>query len=76
MQSPLLTSHLEPVCNAEVGTSMHTLDHLQGMAHRANMEYMAELGLDEALESLQWNESSMTVESAGTRIALALQKVI
>ncbi|XP_033645918.1 tetratricopeptide repeat protein 17-like [Asterias rubens] len=74
LQSPLLTSHLEPVCNAEVGTSMHTLDHLQGMAHRANMEYMAELGLDEALESLQWNESSMTVESAGTRIALALQK--
>lgn len=38
---------MEPVCNANLPASMHTLDHLQGVANRASLHYTGESQLKE-----------------------------
>lgn len=38
---------VEPLCNANLPASMHTLDHLQGVANRASLHYMGESQLKE-----------------------------
>ncbi|XP_022082687.1 tetratricopeptide repeat protein 17-like [Acanthaster planci] len=73
-QAKLPGKPLVPVCGAEVGASMHTLDHLAGMAGRESLQYTAEQGLDEALEYLRSEDVAMSISVAGTRIAMALQK--
>ncbi|XP_038052658.1 tetratricopeptide repeat protein 17-like [Patiria miniata] len=73
-QAKLPSKSLEPVCEADVGTSMHTLDHLEGMAGREELQYTAEQGLDEALEFMRSEDKPMSITVAGKRIALALRK--
>ena len=38
---------MEPVCNGNLPTSMHTLDHLQGVSIRASLHYTGESQLTE-----------------------------
>ncbi|XP_054828239.1 tetratricopeptide repeat protein 17 isoform X2 [Eublepharis macularius] len=48
---------MEPLCNANLPASMHTLDHLQGVASRASLHYTGESQLKENQTS--WVLSSM-----------------
>lgn len=40
---------MEPVCNANLPASMHTLDHLSGVANRGGIHYTGESQLREVL---------------------------
>ncbi|XP_019641276.1 PREDICTED: tetratricopeptide repeat protein 17-like isoform X3 [Branchiostoma belcheri] len=62
---------VEPVCTADV-VSMHTLDHLDGVANRSSLNYGPELGLKEVLQTV--GGDMQQAEEVGTRIAKALAK--
>lgn len=40
--TPLQEPAAEPLCNANLAASMHTLDHLSGVANRAAIHYTGE----------------------------------
>ncbi|XP_053115881.1 tetratricopeptide repeat protein 17 [Hemicordylus capensis] len=66
---------MEPLCNANLPTSMHTLDHLQGVANRASLHYMGESQLKEVLQNLGKDHyPPQSLEQVGTRIAKDLEK--
>uniref|UniRef100_A0ACB8G416 Tetratricopeptide repeat protein 17 n=1 Tax=Sphaerodactylus townsendi TaxID=933632 RepID=A0ACB8G416_9SAUR len=66
---------MEPVCNANLPTSMHTLDHLQGVANRASLHYTGESQLKEVLQNLGKDHyPPQSLEQVGTRIAKVLEK--
>lgn len=45
--TPIQQPAMEPVCNGNLPTSMHTLDHLQGVSNRASLHYTGESQLTE-----------------------------
>lgn len=47
--TPLQEPAAEPLCNANLAASMHTLDHLAGVANRAAIHYTGESQLREVL---------------------------
>ncbi|NXG52378.1 TTC17 protein, partial [Psilopogon haemacephalus] len=66
---------MEPLCNANLPASMHTLDHLQGVSSRASLHYTGESQLKEVLQNLGKElYSPQSLEQVGTRIAKALEK--
>nr|XP_056706766.1 tetratricopeptide repeat protein 17 isoform X2 [Euleptes europaea] len=66
---------MEPVCNANLPASMHTLDHLQGVANRASLHYTGESQLKEVLQNLGKDHyPPQSLEQVGTRIAKVLEK--
>lgn len=66
---------MEPLCNANLPASMHTLDHLLGVANRASLHYMGESQLKEVLQNLGKDRySPQSLEQVGTRIAKVLEK--
>ncbi|XP_072448766.1 tetratricopeptide repeat protein 17 isoform X1 [Chiloscyllium punctatum] len=66
---------VEPVCNANLPASMHTLDHLHGVASRLSIHYTGESQLKEVLQNLgKDNYPSQSFEQVGTRIAKVLEK--
>ncbi|XP_051919012.1 tetratricopeptide repeat protein 17 [Hippocampus zosterae] len=73
--TPLQEPAVEPLCNANLAASMHTLDHLAGMANRAAIHYTGESQLSEVLQNLGREEfSPQSFEQVGTRIAKVLEK--
>ncbi|XP_057703725.1 tetratricopeptide repeat protein 17 isoform X2 [Corythoichthys intestinalis] len=73
--TPLQEPAAEPLCNANLAASMHTLDHLAGMANRAAIHYTGESQLSEVLQNLGKEEfSPQSFEQVGTRIAKVLEK--
>lgn len=48
--TPLQEPAVEPLCNANLAASMHTLDHLGGVANRAAIHYTGESQLREVGE--------------------------
>uniref|UniRef100_A0A8C5D680 Tetratricopeptide repeat domain 17 n=1 Tax=Gouania willdenowi TaxID=441366 RepID=A0A8C5D680_GOUWI len=65
----------EPLCNANLAASMHTLDHLVGVANRASIHYTGESQLREVLQNLGKDKfSPQSFEQVGTRIAKVLEK--
>ncbi|XP_069761940.1 tetratricopeptide repeat protein 17 isoform X3 [Narcine bancroftii] len=66
---------VEPVCNANLQASMHTLDHLYGVASRLSIHYTGEKQLKEALQNLgKGKYPPQPFEQVGTRIAKELEK--
>uniref|UniRef100_A0A8D0BEB9 Tetratricopeptide repeat protein 17 n=1 Tax=Salvator merianae TaxID=96440 RepID=A0A8D0BEB9_SALMN len=66
---------MEPLCNANLPASMHTMDHLQGVANRASLHYMGESQLKEVLQNLGKDQyPPQSLEQVGTRIAKVLEK--
>nr|XP_034971950.1 tetratricopeptide repeat protein 17 [Zootoca vivipara] len=66
---------VEPLCSANLPASMHTLDHLQGVANRASLHYMGESQLKEVLQNLGKDHyPPQSLEQVGTRIAKVLEK--
>ncbi|XP_078077183.1 tetratricopeptide repeat protein 17 isoform X1 [Mustelus asterias] len=66
---------VEPVCNANLPASMHTLDHLHGMASRLSIHYTGESQLKEVLQNLGKEKyPPQSFEQVGTRIAKVLEK--
>ncbi|XP_060117364.1 tetratricopeptide repeat protein 17 isoform X2 [Heteronotia binoei] len=66
---------MEPVCNANLPASMHTLDHLQGVANRASLHYTGESQLKEVLQNLGKDHyPPQSLDQVGTRIAKVLEK--
>lgn len=53
--TPLQEPAAEPLCNANLAASMHTLDHLSGVANRASIHYTGESQLLEVA-----NKDSLT----------------
>lgn len=45
--TPIQEPAAEPLCNANLAASMHTLDHLAGVANRAAIHYTGESQLRE-----------------------------
>uniref|UniRef100_A0A673Y9R1 Tetratricopeptide repeat domain 17 n=1 Tax=Salmo trutta TaxID=8032 RepID=A0A673Y9R1_SALTR len=73
--TPLQEPAVEPLCNANLAASMHTLDHLAGVANRAAIHYTGESQLREVLQNLGKDKfSSQSFEQVGTRIAKVLEK--
>ncbi|KAI4876156.1 hypothetical protein NFI96_017582 [Prochilodus magdalenae] len=73
--TPLQEPAAEPVCNANLPASMHTLDHLGGVANRGSIHYTGESQLKEVLQNLGKDKfSSQSFEQVGTRIAKVLEK--
>uniref|UniRef100_A0A3P8YYU9 Tetratricopeptide repeat domain 17 n=1 Tax=Esox lucius TaxID=8010 RepID=A0A3P8YYU9_ESOLU len=73
--TPLQEPAVEPLCNANLGASMHTLDHLAGVANRAAIHYTGESQLREVLQNLGKDKfSPQSFEQVGTRIAKVLEK--
>ncbi|XP_061743572.1 tetratricopeptide repeat protein 17 isoform X1 [Nerophis ophidion] len=73
--TPLQEPAVEPLCNANLAASMHTLDHLAGMANRAAIHYTGESQLREVLQNLGKDKfSPQSFEQVGTRIAKVLEK--
>uniref|UniRef100_A0A8D2L6L3 Tetratricopeptide repeat protein 17 n=2 Tax=Varanus komodoensis TaxID=61221 RepID=A0A8D2L6L3_VARKO len=73
--TPLQEPAMEPLCNANLPASMHTLDHLQGVASRASLHYMGESQLKEVLQNLGKDHyPPQSLEQVGTRIAKVLEK--
>ncbi|XP_022521012.2 tetratricopeptide repeat protein 17 isoform X1 [Astyanax mexicanus] len=73
--TPLQEPAVEPVCNANLPASMHTLDHLGGVANRGSIHYTGESQLKEVLQNLgKDNFSPQSFEQVGTRIAKVLEK--
>lgn len=63
---------IQPYCNPDLPTSMHTLDHIPAMAQRRELTYEAEQGLKEVIQSI--NGGFMDHDEVGTRVAKLLQK--
>ncbi|KAI1904026.1 hypothetical protein AGOR_G00001450 [Albula goreensis] len=73
--TPLQEPAVEPVCSANLPASMHTLDHLGGVANRAGIHYTGESQLKEVLQNLGKDKfSPQSFEQVGTRIAKVLEK--
>ncbi|XP_018620998.2 tetratricopeptide repeat protein 17 isoform X2 [Scleropages formosus] len=73
--TPIQEPAAEPVCNANLPASMHTLDHLSGVANRAAIHYTGESQLREVLQNLGKDKfSPQSFEQVGTRIAKVLEK--
>ncbi|XP_072554336.1 tetratricopeptide repeat protein 17 [Paramormyrops kingsleyae] len=73
--TPLQEPAAEPVCNANLPASMHTLDHLGGVSNRAGIHYTGESQLREVLQNLGKDKfSPQSFELVGTRIAKVLEK--
>ncbi|XP_034733784.1 tetratricopeptide repeat protein 17 isoform X1 [Etheostoma cragini] len=73
--TPLQEPAAEPLCNANLAASMHTLDHLAGVANRAAIHYTGESQLREVLQNLCKDKfSPQSFEQVGTRIAKVLEK--
>ncbi|XP_035011293.1 tetratricopeptide repeat protein 17 isoform X3 [Hippoglossus stenolepis] len=73
--TPLQEPAAEPLCNANLAASMHTLDHLVGVANRAAIHYTGESQLREVLQNLGKDKfSPQSFEQVGTRIAKVLEK--
>ncbi|XP_074521788.1 tetratricopeptide repeat protein 17 [Halichoeres trimaculatus] len=73
--TPLQEPAAEPLCNANLAASMHTLDHLSGVANRAAIHYTGESQLREVLQNLGKDKfSPQSFEQVGTRIAKVLEK--
>uniref|UniRef100_A0A8C5T0Y2 Tetratricopeptide repeat protein 17 n=1 Tax=Laticauda laticaudata TaxID=8630 RepID=A0A8C5T0Y2_LATLA len=73
--TPLQEPAMEPLCNANLPASMHTLDHLHGVANRASLHYMGESQLKEVLQNLGKDRyPPQSLEQVGTRIAKVLEK--
>ncbi|XP_064423170.1 tetratricopeptide repeat protein 17 [Latimeria chalumnae] len=65
----------EPICNANLPASMHTLDHLYGVANRASIHYTGESQLKEVLQNLSKDKyAPQSFEQVGTRISKVLEK--
>uniref|UniRef100_A0AAY4EQC2 Tetratricopeptide repeat domain 17 n=1 Tax=Denticeps clupeoides TaxID=299321 RepID=A0AAY4EQC2_9TELE len=65
----------EPVCNSNLAASMHTLDHLGGVANRGGIHYTGESQLREVLQNLGKDKfPPQSFEQVGTRIAKVLEK--
>uniref|UniRef100_A0A8C5PGN6 Tetratricopeptide repeat domain 17 n=1 Tax=Leptobrachium leishanense TaxID=445787 RepID=A0A8C5PGN6_9ANUR len=65
----------EPTCNANLAASMHTLDHLYGIANRAAIHYTGESQLKEVLQNLGKDKyPPQSLEQVGTRIMKVLEK--
>ena len=45
--TPIQQPAMEPLCNGNLPTSMHTLDHLHGVSNRASLHYTGESQLTE-----------------------------
>ncbi|XP_056383704.1 LOW QUALITY PROTEIN: tetratricopeptide repeat protein 17 [Hyla sarda] len=66
---------VEPLCNANLPASMHTLDHLYGVANRAAIHYTGESQLKEVLQNLGKDKyPPQSLEQVGTRIMKVLEK--
>ncbi|KAM9302072.1 tetratricopeptide repeat protein 17 [Gastrophryne carolinensis] len=73
--SPLQEPEVEPLCNANLAASMHTLDHLYGVANRAAIHYTGESQLKEVLQNLGKDKyPPQSLEQVGTRIMKMLEK--
>ncbi|MBN3309932.1 TTC17 protein, partial [Amia calva] len=73
--TPLQEPAVEPVCNANLPATMHTLDHLSGVANRGGIHYTGESQLREVLQNLGKDKySPQSFEQVGTRIAKVLEK--
>ncbi|XP_037547900.1 tetratricopeptide repeat protein 17 [Nematolebias whitei] len=73
--TPLQEPAAEPLCNANLAASMHTLDHLAGVSNRAAIHYTGEGQLREVLQNLGKDTfSPQSFEQVGTRIAKVLEK--
>ncbi|CAL8244280.1 unnamed protein product [Lota lota] len=73
--TPLQEPAAEPLCNANLAASMHTLDHLAGVANRAAIHYTGEIQLREVLQNLGKEKfPPQSFEQVGTRIAKVLEK--
>ncbi|ERE69609.1 tetratricopeptide repeat protein 17-like isoform 1 [Cricetulus griseus] len=73
--TPIQQPAMEPLCNGNLPTSMHTLDHLQGVANRASLHYTGESQLTEVLQNLGKDQyPQQSLEQIGTRIAKVLEK--
>ncbi|XP_034040612.1 tetratricopeptide repeat protein 17 [Thalassophryne amazonica] len=73
--TPLQEPAAEPLCNGNLAASMHTLDHLAGVANRAAIHYTGESQLREVLQNLGKDKfSAQSFEQVGTRIAKVLEK--
>ncbi|KAM4596171.1 tetratricopeptide repeat protein 17 isoform 1-T1 [Fundulus diaphanus] len=73
--TPLQEPAAEPLCNANLAASMHTLDHLTGVANRASIHYTGEAQLREVLQNLGKDKfPPQSFEQVGTRIAKVLEK--
>ncbi|XP_031756284.1 tetratricopeptide repeat protein 17 isoform X2 [Xenopus tropicalis] len=66
---------VEPLCNGNMAASMHTLDHLYGVANRAAIHYTGESQLKEVLQNLGKDKfPPQSLEQVGTRIMKVLEK--
>ncbi|XP_039600181.1 tetratricopeptide repeat protein 17 isoform X1 [Polypterus senegalus] len=73
--TPLQEPAVEPVCNSNLPATMHTLDHLYGVANRGGIHYTGESQLREVLQNLGKDKfSPQSFEQVGTRIAKVLEK--
>uniref|UniRef100_A0A8D1XSA3 Tetratricopeptide repeat protein 17 n=1 Tax=Sus scrofa TaxID=9823 RepID=A0A8D1XSA3_PIG len=73
--TPIQQPAMEPLCNGNLPTSMHTLDHLQGVSNRASLHYTGESQLTEVLQNLGKDQyPQQSLEQIGTRIAKVLEK--
>ncbi|XP_041131767.1 tetratricopeptide repeat protein 17-like isoform X4 [Polyodon spathula] len=73
--TPLQEPAVEPICNANLPATMHTLDHLNGVANRGGIHYTGESQLQEVLQNLGKDKySAQSFEQVGTRIAKVLEK--
>nr|XP_033783895.1 tetratricopeptide repeat protein 17 isoform X2 [Geotrypetes seraphini] len=74
-ETQLQEPSIEPLCNANLAASMHTLDHLHGVSNRANIHYTGESQLKEVLQNLGKDKHPpQSFEQVGTRIAKVLEK--
>ncbi|KAK6472728.1 tetratricopeptide repeat protein 17-like [Huso huso] len=73
--TPLQEPAVEPICNPNLPATMHTLDHLNGVANRGGIHYTGESQLQEVLQNLGKDKySPQSFEQVGTRIAKVLEK--
>ncbi|XP_072278323.1 tetratricopeptide repeat protein 17 [Pyxicephalus adspersus] len=73
--TPLQEPGVEPLCNANLAASMHTLDHLYGVANRAAIHYTGESQLKEVLQNLGKDKyPPEALEQVGARIMKMLEK--
>ncbi|KAM5138253.1 tetratricopeptide repeat protein 17 [Mantella aurantiaca] len=73
--TPLQEPGVEPLCNANMAASMHTLDHLYGVSNRAAIHYTGESQLKEVLQNLGKDKyPPQSLEQVGARIMKMLEK--
>ncbi|XP_072172003.1 tetratricopeptide repeat protein 17-like [Diadema setosum] len=63
---------IQPYCKPDEPISMHTLDHIPAMAQRRDLNYEAEQGLKEVMQTIHGGH--MSVDEVGARVAIALKK--